>query len=162
MLFYMGYAEEPNKAVLAALSEAVPVLLQTSSLIVDLLELNHTGKHWEAHIRLMIMNAEGSDIKQHKRKEKDAIRLDLKPKSPEHFRSGSPFEWKPANMKHDKGPLFGFDNARYGGNIPDIPAQDVEIYKRMGLNDLEIKSRASSDHNNSFHPAKKAPKLEND
>ncbi|MCB1530991.1 MAG: hypothetical protein H6853_04455 [Rhodospirillales bacterium] len=138
MLFYMGQGPDSQEAVREALSRCAPVLEQNSSLLVELLELNPCGSHWEAHIRVMAM--EGA-VDKHPHHAPDDLKL--RPKSPEHFRSGHPYDWRPVGMKHDMTPAKGFDVAAHGGYIPDVPLQDIELGK-AGWSEVAIRTHAAS------------------
>lgn len=144
MLFYMGKGGEPIEAIKDALQNCAPVLEVNPSLVIQLLDVNHCGTHWEAHIRLMAIEASDSDGARRKTKADSASKI---PRSPEHFRSGNPFEWRPIGMTLDLvNPLGNFDQAAYGGGfIPDIPTQELEDLKKAGFSDLDIRTKMSND-----------------
>ena len=161
MLFYKGQGVTLEEAVSSALSNITPILLQNPSLVIELLELNQTGHHWESHIRLMAVKTTQSGDGKGRNKKKTTQSLELTPKSPEHFHSGQPFEWRPVGMKHDNlHPSFGFDRATYGGNVPDIPTQDIEIYKRAGWSDGAIRYRLSLQEDSTSPDLEDEPKLQ--
>lgn len=148
MLFYMGRGPNAVEAIRAALSHCAPVMEQNPSLILELLEINPCGSHWEAHIRVMAMeHKEGADTRG------GPDDLELNPKSPEHFRSGRPDDWRPIGMKHNVAPSEGFDVAAHGGYIPDVPLQDLELAKE-GWSEVDIRMHASgTDQHPSDHRA---------
>ncbi len=148
MLFYKGQGDKPLTAIQEALSHCASILEQNPALIIELLELNHGGTHWEAHIRLMAIEVSGATGVERKSKASDPPEKEYAPKSPEHFRSGNPFEWRPIGMDRELvNPLGTFDQAAYGGGyIPDIPTQDIEILKRAGWSSLDIRTRMVTDN----------------
>ena len=125
MLFYVGRGDRPELAVRRALYHATPVFIENPSLHIQLLDLSPTASHWEAHIRLMAVST--GQGKQPKSKPPE---LEKTPRSPEHFRSGQPFEWRPIGMQSDNiDPVKGFGRATYGSDIPDIPIQNLTVYR---------------------------------
>lgn len=162
MLFYMGQGHTQEESIESALSNAASILPNNPSLLIELIQLNHTAKHWEAHIRLMAVKTSDSSGQKRKSKKRGLPELNYEPRNPEHFRSGQPFEWRPIGMKHDQESLSKFDKASHGGNIPDIPTQDVEKYQGLGLSESEIQERVRWDYQMYINNLNEGPKLEKD
>lgn len=160
MLFYAGQGQTQEESIESALSNAAGILLDNPSLLVELIQLNHTAQHWEAHIRAMAVKAGDSSGQKRKSKKRDLPELNFEPRNPEHFRSGQPFEWRPIGMRHDQESLSKFDRASHGGSIPDIPMQDIEKYQGLGLSEEEIQDRVKWEYQMHINNLNDAPKLE--
>ncbi len=128
ILFFKGHGTTPQEAIARAMEECAPVLMDNPSLVVQLEAVSPMGKGWDADIRVMALKTVSSSApkKNHRTQDDPGLRLDMD--DPEHARSGNPNEWRPIGMKHDVAPAaFRFSNAATGGEVPDIPLQDIEI-----------------------------------
>lgn len=141
LLFYRGHDATPEAAIGKALGQCAQVLMGNPSLVVQLENLNETGKSWDADIRVMALKAEDGEARRPARK-RGGYNLDLNMKDPEHARSGNPNEWRPVGMRHDDPPVaYRFGNAAVAGTLPDIPLQEIMLpgYEMARASEPELK-----------------------
>ncbi len=137
MLFFKGSGTTPAKAIIRAGRECVELLQNNPSLLIELVDLVNEGTHWEAHIRVMALEAVTGEEESQAPPTKDK-----KPKNPEHSISGDPNAWRPPGMEHDPSSLKHvekkFDKASYAGYVPDVPVRDIVLLQEQGLSHDQI------------------------
>ncbi len=141
MLFYMGQGADPVEAIRASLSHCAAVLEENPSLLIELIELNHCGTHWEAHIRLMALAQTGDGAQGAKNHKEKPSEHGFMPRGPDSFKLGI----SSIGMAHEVVRASGgFDIAAHGGYIPDIPLQDIEFLAKSGWTEVEMRTHAQS------------------
>lgn len=135
MLFFKGRGPTPTKAIARAGRECAVLLMENPSLLVELVELIQDGHEWEAHVRVMALEAVegGGDTRKPPYFMKD-------PRNPEHNISGNPNAWRPAGMEHDNPEVVEkeFGVATHAGYVMDVPVRDIVQLKAEGLNEEQI------------------------
>lgn len=146
MIFYKGQGAGPSEAICEALINCAPVLEENPTLIIELLDVNHCGTHWEAHIRLIAIEVSDASGFERKSKTSSSSSKTLNPRDPgrDNFHSDDTRE----GLRNEYiNPLGNFDQAAYGGGyIPDIPTQDIELLRSAGWSDLDIRNRMVTDN----------------
>ena len=142
ILFFKGHDDNPQDAISNAVKQCAPYLMDNPSLIIQLEALSPMGQGWDADVRIMALDTGANDDRARTHNGHGDPALKLEVENPEHPKSGNPNEWRPAGMDHDGAPAaFRFSNAATGGEVPDVPIQDIAIpdYELARASEPELK-----------------------
>lgn len=139
-LFFKGHDVTPQGAIARALVECAPVLMDNPSLLIQLESINPMGHEFDADIRVMAVDTSSEEgvKKKHRSKDDPAERDDID--NPDTAKHIDPDAWR--TLRQDGPPAaFRFGNAAKGGEVPDVPLQDIEIrdYEMARASEPELK-----------------------
>jgi hypothetical protein len=131
-LFFCGKSDTETGAVRDALSQCGDLLLNHTSLVVQLVEVVPSGQGVDVHIRVMALADSVADSSGHTKKEKPPTQ-DLVPDSPDII-SGQP-DARPLAGQNAAGlsSSMHFDEVAMGGPLPDVATQDMSAAIKLGL-----------------------------
>lgn len=139
-LFFCGRGANEPAAVSQALEQCNDLLLNFPSLVVELVEMVPNASGYDAHLRVMAISA-NIDTKKIKQKEQNPFRdLSVKPSDDLGRKEGVEHE---VNISRDDRRLFAmasFDLAVTNGMIPDIPTQDLDQFKGLGMSVEDVRA----------------------
>lgn len=140
MLFFRGHDESAEGAVAKALISCASVLMENPSLVVQLETITPMGQEWDADIRVMALDVSSgaSGSRQHHQKGDPSV--DYKIDDAETAKRTDPDDWKTLRHDHPEA-AFRFANSATGGQVPDVPLQDIQIpdYEMARASEPELK-----------------------
>jgi hypothetical protein len=136
-LFFCGKGKNESAAIRRALGQCEGLLLNFPSLVVELVELVPNAAGFDAHIRVMAIS--NTETKQYKKSPKPSPSLEIKPSDDLGRREGVEHEANISREDRKDMQIESFDLAATAGVIPDLPTQDFDEFKGLGLSVEEVR-----------------------
>lgn len=140
MLFFRGHDNNAQGAVAKALQSCAPVLMENPSLVVQLETLTPMGQAWDADIRVFSLADGTGDIAHKSHHEKGDPSMAYNIDDVETAKRADPDDWKTLRHDHPEA-AYRFGNSAKGGEVPDVPLQDIQIpdYEMTRASEPELK-----------------------